>query len=77
MLYGVVTGEVANIVCNECSHVVRTMPAADLQRTMDEMESSLEVASEMCPPCGAVNLFPGCEKMEAYICQACGEGVAL
>jgi len=45
MLYGVVTGDVANLVCNECGVIVRTMPAAGLQRTMDKMESTLDVAS--------------------------------
>ena len=40
-LNGVIRGEQANIVCNECGAVVRTLAAADLQRTLDEMELSL------------------------------------
>ena len=73
MLYGVLTGEVANIVCNECGLIVRTVLAADLRRTMDEMECRLDVASEMCPHCGTVNLFPGFSKMLVFRCTNCGE----
>ena len=73
MLYGVVSGEIANIVCNECGQVVRTTQTADLQRTMDAMENTLEVASEMCSHCGAVNLFPGFSKMLVFRCTNCGE----
>jgi hypothetical protein len=48
-LNGVVRGDQADIVCNECGLVVRTVPAADLQKTLDEMELTLDMCSEMCP----------------------------
>jgi DNA-directed RNA polymerase subunit RPC12/RpoP len=67
----------ADIICNECDAVVRTVPTADLQRTLDEMESTLEVASAKCPHCGAVNLFPGFTQMLAYVCTECGEPVKV
>lgn len=67
----------AEIVCNECGAVVRVVPFADLQRTLDEMELSLEVASEICPHCQSVNLFPGFSRMLAFICQECGKAVQL
>jgi uncharacterized protein (DUF983 family) len=44
---------------------------ADLQRTFDEMELALEMASEMCPHCGKVNLFPGFSRTMAYTCCEC------
>jgi uncharacterized protein (DUF983 family) len=57
---------------------VRTVPVADLQRTLDEMELTLdEVASELCPHCGMVNLFPGYARMDAYICRQCGKSVQI
>ena len=41
-LNGIVHGDHADIVCNECGAVVRTVPAGDLERTLDEMELTLE-----------------------------------
>src|SRR5215471_15546803 len=76
-LNGVVRGDQADIVCNECASVVRTVPAADLQQTLTEMELSLEVCSELCPQCGAANVFPGFSAMMAFTCQECGKVVRL
>jgi ribosomal protein S27E len=36
-LNGFVRGDHADIICNECSTVVRMVPAGGLQRTLDEM----------------------------------------
>lgn len=66
-------GEAA-MACNECGFVVKTVPVADLQRTLDQMQLQLEVASELCPECGKVNLFPGFSRMMAYTCRHCGAG---
>jgi hypothetical protein len=55
-----VQGDVAEIGCTECGAVVRTVPVGDLQRTYDEIELSLDsIATEICPFCGKVNVFPG------------------
>lgn len=43
---------VADIICNECDVVVKTVPVADLQRTIREMEFSLEMCNPTCPHCG-------------------------
>jgi hypothetical protein len=74
-LIAVIRGREAVIVCNECSAEVRSVPVADLQRTLDEMELSLDVCAEMCPHCGKVNVFPGWSSMMAYTCRGCGEVV--
>ena len=58
-LFRVVQGDLAEIVCTECLVVVRTIPASDLQRTLDEMELEGDVASAVCPHCGATHLAPG------------------
>jgi len=55
----------------------RTGSPTDLQRTLDEMELSLGMCTEMCPHCGRVNVFPGFAKMTGYTCWECGESVAL
>ena len=69
-------GEEADITCNECGAIVRTVRSADLRRMLDEMESQLAVASGICQHCGAVNLFPGFSRMMAFTCQECGKGNA-
>jgi hypothetical protein len=38
----VILGKQADIICNECEAVLRTVPVVDLQRTFDEMELSME-----------------------------------
>lgn len=76
-LNGVIRGELADIICNECEAIVRTVPAVDLAQTFTEMELSLELASAMCPHCGEVNLFPGFSSIKAYVCRQCGEGVTV
>ena len=72
---GVIRGDQADIVCNECGTVLRTVPAANVWQTLTELEIALEVASEMCPHCGSVNLFPGFSKMLAFTCRQCGKAV--
>jgi hypothetical protein len=58
-LNGIVLGDRADIVCNECQ--------------LDEMESTLDMCSNMCPHCGSVNLFPGFSRMVAYVCREWGD----
>lgn len=65
-IFPVVSDDKAAITCNSCGAVVRTVPVVDLQRTYDEIELSLEAtATEMCPHCGKVNIFPGWSSMMA------------
>ena len=40
------------IRCNDCGFVLKTVSAADVRRTLDELQLTLAVASEMCPHCG-------------------------
>jgi hypothetical protein len=76
-LMGSSEGETAKIECNECGVVVRTVPTSDLQRTLDEMELSLDVSVQKCPHCGSVNVMPGFSNVLAYTCDGCGELVRL
>lgn len=74
-LNGVIRGEQANIECNESGAVVRILAAADLQRTLEEMELSLVMSTAMSPHCGKVNTFPGFSEMISYACQEYGRAV--
>src|SRR5215469_16494815 len=73
-LTGELQGDVAVISCNECRAVVRTVPTTELQRTLDEMESKLDLAIAICRHCGAVNLQPGFDWLIAFVCDWCGKG---
>jgi|SRR5216684_5209328 len=70
-------GELSELVCNECSAVVRTVPTSYLSSLVAEMELAGGLAQEVCPHCRSVNLFPGFSKMKAYMCKGCGKGVDL
>jgi hypothetical protein len=72
----IIRGEIADFICNECEAVVRAVAASDVQKTLAEMELSLDVATALCPYCRVVNLFPGFTEMLAYRCQSCRRAVA-
>ena len=76
-LIGVIRGGHASIECNECGAIVRIVAPADLQRTLNEMELSLVMCTEMCPHCRKVNVFPGFSEMLVYTCQRCGLAVEV
>jgi len=70
-LIGIVKDSLGNICCNKCGLILRTVSAADLKRTLDEMELSLDFAAVICPHCLSVNLFSGSTAMTAFVCQSC------
>jgi hypothetical protein len=76
-LVGILNGDEADIGCNDCLAILKTVPAAELQRTFDEMELTLDLTSEMCPHCKAVNTFTGFSRMMAYTCRQCGRPVKV
>jgi hypothetical protein len=57
-LNGIVRGDEADIVCNECDFVVRTVPKAELRQMLTEMELALDVSSAVCPQCGSGEAGP-------------------
>jgi hypothetical protein len=71
-------GDRADLICNECSALIRTVPADQVETALTEMLwSSGELASATCPHCGHVNTFPGFSSMLAFICSECGKGVTV
>ena len=50
---------------------------SDLQRTLDEVELEGDVASAVCPHCGATHLAPGFSRLMAFVCDNCGKVVKL
>jgi hypothetical protein len=71
-------GELADLVCNECSVIVKTLPADQAMSALTEMAwSTGEVASATCPHCGSVNVRPGFSELLGFICSECGKGVAV
>jgi ribosomal protein S27E len=76
-LHAVVEGEQAEILCNECGSILLAVPAADLDKTLSEMELTLDVATEKCPHCRSVNLLPGFSKLLVFTCRNCERVVRL
>ena len=79
-LFVQVRGDQADITCNECGSIVRTVPTEEVAAVMNAL--MMEVASEAmytarCPHCGALNTFPGFSAVEVFVCAECGEGVAV
>lgn len=75
-IFPVVRGDQADLVCNECEAVIRTVPAQDAERILLEMAMADGFCSEICPVCKELT-FPGFTSMEAYTCRHCGEGVVV
>jgi hypothetical protein len=67
----------AAIRCNECDALIRTVPTSDLERTLTEMELTLDCRTEMCPHCKKVNVISGFSELQVYTCRECGEVVKL
>ena len=76
-LYPIARGGQADIVCNECGTVVRTVATDDLTHTLDGMELAGDVATALCPHCGAVHLAPGFSRVIAFVCAECGHSVCV
>jgi hypothetical protein len=74
-LCGIIENDQAEIFCNECEEVIRTVPASELRNTLDHMELALDVATAICPHCRAVHLFPGFTRVGAFVCRECGKSV--
>jgi hypothetical protein len=67
----------ADILCNECGAVVRTVPVGDVEAAMLEMAPTDTICSARCTHCGALNTFPRFSAIEAFVCSECGEGVVV
>jgi hypothetical protein len=76
-IVAVLRGDEADLVCNECNALIRTVPASEDDQTLAHLASSDEICSARCPHCGALNAFPGFSAMNAFTCRECGEGVTV
>jgi Zn finger protein HypA/HybF involved in hydrogenase expression len=76
-LNAVLNGDTAKVFCNLCDATVRIVAAADLQRTLDEMQLALDVATAKCPSCEAVHVASGFSELIAFKCDNCGRTVKL
>lgn len=60
----------ADIICNECAAVIKTIPVADLQRTLREMEFTLDTCIAKCTHCGRDYTITG---FSEFSCRYCGK----
>jgi len=66
----------ADILCNECGDVIRTVPSEEVESAMLDLSTDV-FCSAHCTHCGALNTFPHFSSIEAFICSECGEGVVV
>ena len=76
-LYVRVNGDLADIVCNECEAVIRTVPLSEVEAVVLAMEKTDTICSAVCAHCGSVNMFPGLSVVDMFVCHECGEGVVV
>ena len=76
-IFPVFRGNEADITCNECGAIVKTVPADHAVDALMELTLSQESCVATCPHCGQENIFAGFSKIFAFICEYCGEGVSL
>jgi hypothetical protein len=72
LIFPVLRGNSADLVCNECGVIVRMVPASDADRVVSEMTLDQEFATEICPHCRQVNILPGLTEMILFTCRYCG-----
>lgn len=75
LIFAQVRGSDADLVCNECGTVMRTVPAAEADKVLLAMSLEQGLATEVCPYCRQVNLIPGFSEMIAFTCRYCGRVV--
>lgn len=74
-----VRGNEADITCNECGAVIRTVLAQGAAAVMEALMMQVAagaISSARCPHCGALNTFPRFSAIDAFVCSECGESVA-
>jgi len=60
------------LVCNQCGLTVGTVQLAILSGLL-----GLDAVRSRCPWCGAANVVPAFDQLDAYVCQRCGASVEL
>src|SRR5207253_2792071 len=68
-------GNQAEILCNECGAIIRTVAERDVLSAMLELARTDLICSATCTHCGAPHIFYRMSSMIAFTCRECGEGV--
>jgi hypothetical protein len=75
-LIALIRGDEADLVCNECDALIKTVPASNVENELAGMLLSQEAFSTaVCPYCGAINTFFGFSHVLAYVCSECGSSI--
>jgi hypothetical protein len=65
--------EYFEFVCNTCHSILLTFQRLGTQSA--EAKPARPILTARCPHCRELNIFPGFDKIFAYVCQHCGQGV--
>jgi hypothetical protein len=69
---GIEFNRVADLRCNECGAVIRTVPAADIEQELVRLAMAGGACGARCSHCGALQTFPGFDSIDAFVCRECG-----
>ncbi len=79
-IFPLLRGDEADLMCNECEAVIRTVPAAEIDQALAELARPVApngICSYTCPNCGTNRTFPGFSSMIAFVCSECGQSVNI
>jgi ribosomal protein L40E len=69
--------ETANLICNECGALIRTVPIDEAPQILLRMVMDQGMCTETCPHCGAFNVILGFTSVDAFTCRECGQAVSV
>jgi RNase P subunit RPR2 len=64
----------ADLLCNECGVIVRTVPTAEAEKELSRMLADRGSTTVTCRHCGAIQTRSGFDTLLAFTCQECGLG---
>jgi hypothetical protein len=67
----------ADLTCNECGTVVKTVPVDQVDDTLMELSLRQQSCIATCPHCGKEHVFPGFSSMFVFTCRECGQVVKI
>ena len=66
------------LLCNECGLVMAMVPTmAEAEEILMRLAMEDGLCSEVCPNCGATNVFTGFDSMLMFVCRHCCAGVEV
>jgi hypothetical protein len=75
-IVAVLRGDEADLVCNECNSLIRTMPTAEAEKTLCSSRFHMRSVARKVSALHSDERIPGFSAMNTFTCRECAEGVA-